>query len=237
MNSGGMSNSGGVNSGGMNSGETVLAAMKNRYACKRFDPACAVDMDSRRSILEAGRLSPSSFGLEPWLFVVADSHPLKDALYDACFMQENIRTASFVVTIAVRSPRHYACDAEFVGQRAERFPGGLPAFLDEYRGHWEYLDSNGLTGHWARAQGYIACANMMTVAAALGVDSCAIEGHKEDEVRKVLGLDGADWLVSLLIPFGYRDEDVREKIREPYESVVYDLGETGLDQTKRFTLF
>jgi nitroreductase len=182
-----------------------------------------VDEGRRRAILEAGRLSPSSFGLEHWAFYVARSRELKDTLFEACFGQENIKTASFVVAIAVRSARHYRPDADFVRARAERFPGGLGVFVDDYRGYWEYLEGAGLTDHWARAQGYIACANMMTEAAAVGVDSCAIEGYKEDAVIASLALDPLDWRISILVPFGYRDEEAREKIREPYDSVVIDL--------------
>ena len=199
----------------------VLGAMASRYACKLFDPGRTVDAETRRAILEAGRLSPSSFGLEHWLLVVADTAALKEALYRACFLQENLRTADFVVTVAVRTARHYAPDADFVRRRAERFPGGLPAFIDEYRGHYDFLASTNSVESWARAQGYIACANMMTAAAAAGVDSCAIEGYKEDEVRAALALPAADWRVAILVPFGYRAEGVREKIREPLGSVVY----------------
>lgn len=199
----------------------VLGAMAARYACKKFDPQRPVAPEARRAILEAGRLSPSSFGLEHWLFVVADERALKERLFSACFLQENVRSADFVVTVAVRTARHYAPDSDFVRRRAERFPGGLPAFVDEYRGHYEFLRSTGALESWARAQGYIACANMMTAAAAAGVDSCAIEGFKEDEVRAILSLPAVDWRVSILIPFGCRDEEVREKIREPYRSAVF----------------
>jgi nitroreductase len=247
MNSGGM-NSGGMNSGGVtavpamppdpaDAASVVLAAMAARYACKRFNPSRTVDEASRRAILEAGRLSPSSFGLEPWSFVIADTQALKDELYDACFEQENIRTASFVVTIAVRTSRHYAPDAEFVRRRAERFPGGLSVFLADYRGYWEHLRENALTEHWARSQGYIACANMMTVAAALGIDSCPIEGYREDAVRAALGLNEADWRISLLVPFGFRGEEEREKIREPYDSVVVSAHKPGLDHRNAYQLF
>ncbi|HCM27830.1 MAG: hypothetical protein A2Z99_14635 [Treponema sp. GWB1_62_6] len=200
--------------------EAVLEAMAVRYACKLFDAERKVDDGTLRLILEAGRLSPSSFGLEPWLFVVAESAELKERLFTACFDQENLRTASFVVAIAVRTERHYAPDSPFVRSRAGRFPGGLPVFVQDYQGYWDYLRANGLVEHWARAQGYIALANMMTAAAAAGVDSCAIEGYREDEVRSVLGLDPQDWRVSVLVPFGYRGETEREKIRESLGSIV-----------------
>ncbi len=203
--------------------EAFASIMGRRYACKRFDPERTVGELERRSILEAGRLSPSSFGLEPWLFVLADSPALKERSRRACFGQDSVGTADFIVTIAVRCRRHYAPDSEFVSARASRFPGGLPAFLEEYCGYWEHLEAHSLTEHWARAQGYIACANMMNAAAALGVDSCAIEGFSEPDVLSALSLDPEDWLVSLVVPFGYRGEDRRPCIREPLESVVLRL--------------
>jgi len=197
-----------------------LKTMDERYACKLFDPTRSVSEDVLLDILEAGRLSPSSFGLEPWSFIVTKAQAMKDKLFTACFCQENIRTASFVLTIAVRTARHYAPDADFVRQRADRFPGGLGAFLEEYSGYRDFLNDAGRCEPWARAQGYIACANMMNLAAASGVDSCAIEGFKEDEVRSILHLEPADWRISLLIPFGYRGEPFRPKIREPLASLV-----------------
>jgi len=197
--------------------------LEARYACKRFDPAQTVAEGDRRFILDAGRLSPSSFGLEPWLFVVADSPARKRAFFEACFAQESLSSADFVVTIAVRRAAHYAPDSRFVAERAARFPGGLPAFLEEYRGYWEYLDSGGLVEHWARAQGYIACANMMNAAAALGVDSCAIEGFAEEATLAAAELDAEDWRVSLVVPFGFRGEAVRPKIRENLDSIVKRL--------------
>ncbi len=197
-----------------------LKTMEARYACKLFDPTRSVPEDIIQGILEAGRLSPSSFGLEPWSFIVTKAQAMKDKLFAACFCQENVRTASFVLTIAVRTARYYAPDSAFVSQRAERFPGGLGAFLEEYGGYRDFLEDGGRCEPWARAQGYIACANMMNLAAASGVDSCAIEGFKEDDVRSILHLDPMDWRISLLIPFGYRGEPVRQKIREPLASLV-----------------
>jgi len=201
-------------------GRAVLAAMADRYACKRFDPRRRIPEEHAKAILEAGRLSPSSFGLEPWRFIVSRGATEKDALYRACFDQENLRTAALVVTIAVRSAPSYHPESDFVRQRAARFPGGYPVFVADYRPYWQYLDAAGALDAWARSQAYIALANMMTLAAALGVDSCAIEGFREDEVRRILGLKAEDWRLAILVPFGYRDEPVRGKIREPYDAVV-----------------
>lgn len=206
---------------GLSGASLVYASiLERRYACKRFDPSRRVGESERRFILEAGRLSPSSFGLEPWLFVFADSAEKKEGFYRACFSQDSLRTADFVVAIAVRRSDQYAPDSPFIAQRAERFPGGLPAFLDEYRSYWEFLESSGRLEHWARAQGYIACSNMMNAATAVGIDSCAIEGYSEPEIIELTTLSPDEWMISLVAAFGFRSEDRRGKIREPLSSIV-----------------
>lgn len=198
----------------------VLSAMKGRYACKRFDPAKKISGRDQELILEAGRLSPSSFGLEHWHFFISREQRTLDRMYEACSGQENIRTAAVLVTIAVRTAAAYHPESDFVRSRAERFPGGYPVFVEEYRGYWEFLAERGVIEAWAQAQGYIAATNMMTMAASLGIDSCAIEGYNEEAVLAILGLPLTSWRISLLLPFGYRDEPVREKIRMPIKSIV-----------------
>lgn len=201
----------------------VLSAMERRYACKRFDPTKKITPQDLNLIVEAGRLSPSSFGLEPWHFFVSREQVVLNRLYEACFTQENIRTCGALITIAVRTAPAYHPESDFVRSRAERFPGGYPAFVEEYRGYWEFLKDSGTIEAWARSQGYIAAANMMTMAASLEIDSCAIEGYKEEQVLAILELPRRDWRISLMLPLGYRDEPIREKIRMPKEFIVTEL--------------
>lgn len=196
-----------------------LEAMERRYACKLYDgkplPRALEDY-----ILECGRLSPSSFGLEHWRFVAVREAAAKERLFAACFAQESVRTASLVVVALARRAAAYGPDTDFVRARAERFPGGWPVFREDYKGYYAFLAENGLLEHWAKAQTYIACANMMTGAAAAGLDSCAIEGYKEPEVLSAIGADPGEWLVGIVTVFGRRAEEPREKIREPFEAVV-----------------
>ncbi len=48
----------------------ILDAYHFRHATKEFDPNKKVSDSDFEFILETGRLSPSSLGLEPWKFVV-----------------------------------------------------------------------------------------------------------------------------------------------------------------------
>ncbi len=200
--------------------DAFLEVMRRRHACKLFDEKRPLGDDTVRFILECGRLSPSSFGLEHWHFHAVLSPGLRERLYRACLQQECVRTAPLVVAITVRRAEAYLLDSSFVRQRAERFPGGLPQFHADYDGYHALLEANGAVESWAAAQSYIALANMMTGAAAAGVDSCAIEGFEADAVLEILGVDAARWAVGILAVFGYRAEPARPKIREPFESVV-----------------
>ena len=198
---------------------SYLELMKRRYACKRFKKNCPPRDDVARYILDCGRLSPSSFGLEPWHFVLVSSAEKIARLGEACFSQEPVFTSSFSLAILVRREDHYRLEAEFIHSRAERFPGGNGAFAEDYRGYHDFLDNAGRVMAWARAQAYIACANMMTGAAAIGLDSCPIEGFDEARVLEVVGKNARDWAVGLVVCFGLRDEEIRPKIREEIGSI------------------
>ena len=73
---------------------------------------------------------------------------------------------------------------------------------------------------WRRSQGYLPFANMMAGAAALGIQSCAIEGFDEKKVLRILDVNPEQWQVSLLATFGYPAEAERPKIRESLENLV-----------------
>jgi nitroreductase len=197
-----------------------LEAMEARYACKLYD-GLRLSAEEEIFILECGRLSPSSFGLEGWRFCAnREGGPARQALFAACFDQEAVRTASLVVAILVPRAPAFDPDAGFVVARSARFPGGHPIFRADYEGYYSFLKTEGRLEEWARAQSYIACANMMTGAAAAGIDSCAIEGYREEAVLQALGEDPEAWRVGIVLVFGHRAEARREKIREDLEALV-----------------
>ncbi len=66
---------------------------------------------------------------------------------------------------------------------------------------------------------------MLTTAAALGIDSCAIEGFNEEGANKVLNdvIDTTHFGVCVMVGFGYRDDDKnanRPKTRQSLEKIV-----------------
>lgn len=200
----------------------ILKAMGSRFACKKYLPQ-ALEESEIEYIMECGRLSPSSFGLEPWTFCAVTDRKLLASLGEACFGQEAVSTSALAVCILVEREKSFEPGSAFLLGRAERFPGGYPVFLADYVGYYEFLRSQGRLLSWSRAQSYIAAANMMTGAKAAGIDSCAIEGYEEDEVLEILGAQPAEKAVGLIVAFGRGGEAPREKIRMPLEDLVLRL--------------
>ena len=215
--------------------ETVLEALAFRHACKRFDPQRQIAEEDFATILEAGRLSPSSFGFEPWQFLVVQDGWLREALRSVAWgAQGQFPTASHVVVILAR--RDVRWDSGYLAEHMREVKGldeeALMARRERVRVFQErdfhLLDHPQGLFEWSCRQCYIALANMMTAAALLGIDSCPIEGFARDEVEAILAregwLDTAQWGVAVMVAFGYRVEAPPPKTRWPKERVVVWVG-------------
>lgn len=198
--------------------EDFLKAMQFRHACKIFDADKKIPDEDLRVILEAGRLSPSSFGLEHWRFIVVRTQELKEKLKEACFNQAQLSTCSDAVVIAAKI-EELLPGSEYVEARfaclADR-PEMLQWVRDFYAGYYSGIDIT----QWSITQCHIAAANMMTAAAAIGIDSCPIGGFSLSKVMEALGLDELKHTVALIVPFGYRVNPQPQKYRLAFDDVV-----------------
>ncbi|MEJ9314725.1 nitroreductase family protein, partial [Priestia megaterium] len=83
--------------------QEILKAYQFRHACKEFDTNKKISDEDFRFILETGRLSPSSVGLEPWKFVVIQDAALREKLKPVSGgAQGQLPTASHFVAILAR---------------------------------------------------------------------------------------------------------------------------------------
>lgn len=196
----------------------ILAAFKKRHACHLFHADRPLNADDLNIILEAGRLSPSSFGLEQWKFLVLTKPQDKQALQAACFSQLQVGSASVVIVILARLA-DLAPDSDYVRRlMAREYPekDALEGALKNYRSFHAATDVKA----WSAAQCHIAAANMMTAAASIGIDSCAIGGFVPEEVCDLLRIDTTRFLPVLILPLGICAHDSGEKMRLPMEEVV-----------------
>lgn len=203
--------------------KTFKEAMDFRHACKLFDEDKKISDENIREILEAGRKSPSSFGMEPWKFLVITNNELKAKIRPYCWNQPQITTCSHLV-IVVAAIENVKVESGVVKQRFLRrdMPQEkLDFYMDLYAKHLKKsLSSDENILCWTARQTYIAAANMMTCAATLEIDSCPIEGFDKEDVESVLNLDITKYQLSLVVAFGYRVNEQSTQLRLDFDDVV-----------------
>ena len=203
--------------------KTFSEAMNFRHACKIFDETKTISDENMRFILEAGRKSPSSFGMEAWKFLVITNEDLKAKLRPACWDQIQITSCSHLVIIlaGIDSLRPESGLPRERFERREMPQEKLDFYLDLYAQHLEEtLSSDENTYAWSSKQTYIAAANMMSAAATLGIDSCPIEGFDKATVESILELDTKKFQLSLVLPFGHRINEQSSQQRLDFDEVV-----------------
>ena len=198
-------------------------AMDFRHACKIFDDTKKINDEEMLYILEAGRKSPSSFGMEGWKFLVITNEALKEKLRPVCWDQIQVTSCSHLVIIlaAIENVKVESGEVKKRFSRRDMPQESLDFYMDIYAKHLEKtLSSDENIYHWTAKQSYIALANMMTAAAYIGIDSCPIEGFEKEKVEAILELDTTKWQLSVLVPFGYRLNEQSKQLRLPFDEVV-----------------
>ena len=213
--------------------ETIIEAYNFRHACKKFDLTKIISTKDFSTILETGRLSPSSFGFEPWKFLVIQNPELKEKIFPVAWgAQNSLNGASHFVIILARKKADMIYTSDYIShfmKDTQRLPAEVAAgkknvFETFQKNDFDLLESDRSIFDWASKQTYIALGNMLTTAALLGIDSCPIEGFNRKAVEDILVkeqiLDIEHFGVSVMAGFGYRVEEPYPKTRQEINSVV-----------------
>jgi nitroreductase len=193
----------------------LLNAIQQRYACHEFVAGSTVTAGDLAVVLEAGRLAPSGFGLEPWRFVTVTDPAARAAIAHACFDQSAASTAAaFIVIVALVDALDP--DSAYVRARFEAEARGQDvAPIDAaYRAHYQ-VDT---IAAWAQGQCNFAAAHMLLQAASMELGSCPIGGFDPAALTAALNLPAGE-TPALLIALGRCAYPAPERLRKP-------LGET-----------
>lgn len=202
-----------------------LEILKFRHACKIFDESKKISAGEFDFILEAGRLSSSSTGLEQWDFLVVQNKELREKIKAVSWNQAQITSCSHLVVVLAKVKEIKFGSSyvdKMIARRADKDPEAIAARKKFYN---DFLLSNfknddELTFQWSHEQCMIAATNMMNAAASLGIDSCPIEGFDRHALNEILGLDESEQRVAIVVPFGYRLNPQPEKYRRQRSEVV-----------------
>jgi len=187
----------------------LLHALRWRYATKRFDAHKKIPDEVLEALLEALVLSPSSFGMQPWKFIVVEDPALRERLQPASWDQSQVTEASHFVVLAVRETLGDVHVDEWIARLGEVrgvTVASLAAYRDRMTGFLDAMD-DAQKFVWASRQAYIALGQLMTCAALLGVDSCPMEGFLPQVYDEELALVGTGYRAVVACALGYRSAD------------------------------
>jgi nitroreductase len=202
-------------------------ALQWRYATKAFDPARKIAAETWTALEDSLVLSASSFGLQPYRFLVISDPAKRASLLPHAWGQRQVVDASHFVVFAARTAVTEAEIDAFLKLTAST--RGIPVeALAGYRGMMTgMLLSDGFkpfAPHWAARQAYIALGSLLTGAALLGVDTCPMEGFVPTEFDKILGLPEQGLTAVVACALGYRSADDKyaglAKVRPPKSSLL-----------------
>lgn len=189
------------------SADTLLEALHWRYATKKFDPDRTIDDPTWKTLEQALVLSPSSFGLQPWRFLVITRPELKARLVAASWGQTQPAECSHFVVFTVRRGLD-AQDVDRFLQRTAEVRGQPVESLAGYRkvvvGSLDRARSAGALDVWQTHQVYIALGQFMASAALLGIDTCPMEGIEPAQYDTLLNLQDTGYATVVACAAGYR---------------------------------
>ncbi len=185
----------------------LVSALNWRYATKQFDAARKIPAAEWAALEESLRLAPSSFGLQPWKFIVVETPALRARLREASWGQSQVTEASHLVVLAVKQAVDAAHVDRFMADTAKA--RGVP--VESLAGYRKVIDgfvtARGKAGQlesWSAKQVYIAAGQFMAAAAVTGIDTCPLEGIDALKYDEALGLAGSGWATQMAIAAGYR---------------------------------
>jgi len=191
-------------------GESLLQQLNWRYATKKFDASRKISTTDWAFLEEALILTPSSYGLQPWKFIVVTDPALKAKLRPASWNQSQVEDCSHLVVLTAKKDINEGDVDKFIARIAE-VRGVTVESLAGYKGFMMGDLVNGprhaIIHEWAARQTYIALGNLMTAAALLGVDACPFEGIEPAKYDQILGLEDSGYATISACPLGYRAAD------------------------------
>lgn len=204
--------------------EQLISALNWRYAAKRFDSTRRLDETTWNALEQSLVLTPSSYGLQPWKFIVITDEETKAKLPAMSWNQQQPKDCSHMVVLAARR----SMDAAYVDRFIESVESGrsLPdGAMDGYR-KVLHATTASMETHldWNSRQVYIALGQLMVAAAMLQVDTCPMEGIVPQDYDALLGLAESEYTTVVGCAVGYRHPDDKQataaKVRFPASELV-----------------
>ena len=187
----------------------LIDSLNWRYATKKFDPTKKVSPEDLDDLLETLRLTPSSYGLQPYHFLVIKDEALRDRLDKAAYNPGKVNEASDYIVFCVRTDLtandvHNFID--LVSQTRDTPLEHLAPYKNSLLQSVERISEDSVFD-WASRQAYIAMGMLLMACGLKQIDSCPIEGIDTRAYDDILDLNKKGLRTIASVAIGYRADD------------------------------
>ncbi|MGZ3772153.1 MAG: NAD(P)H-dependent oxidoreductase [Pseudobdellovibrionaceae bacterium] len=204
----------------------IQEALEWRYATKKYDATKKISIQDWKALTESLRLAPSSYGIQPWKFLVIENPATREQLKAVSWGQTQVTDASHYVVFLYKE----GIDPAYVQKYIDRIVEvrGVPA--DTLDGYKNMMLENLAKAPaekikvWSQRQVYIAMGFLLETAALLKIDATPIEGLDPEAYDKILGLSGTGWKTVATVALGYRHTEdayqTQKKVRFAEDTLI-----------------
>jgi nitroreductase len=202
-----------------------IKSLEWRYATKKFDHTQIIPKNDLNLLLEATRLSASSFGLQPYHVFVITNTEIRNSLKKVSWGQSQITDASHLIVFA--NKKNFG--PELIDKYLSEVSEVREISLEGLKGYGDFMKSKlvdlpaDVKENWTAKQTYIALGNLLSAAGAMEIDACPMEGFEVEEYDSILGLDTKGLTTAVVVALGYRSDDDEtqhfKKVRQSKESL------------------
>lgn len=207
----------------------LLDQLNKRYASKLMN-GTSIDEQKLQIILEAIRLAPTSYGLQPFEVLIIKNKEIKDLIFEkAAQGQPQIPTCSHLLVFAANRKLTPEMLDEYLAliKNTRDLPQEK---LASFRTHIDKLlnRSDDANFDWASHQTYIALGFGLVAAAVENVDSVPIEGFNKKVLDEILNLEEKNLGSVCLLALGNRDVEndynaKLPKVRKSKENLFVEI--------------
>jgi nitroreductase len=208
----------------------IKKALEWRYAVKSFDPSKKIPADKWSVLEDSLVLSPSSYGLQPWKFLIVENKDLREKLKPFSWNQTQVTDASHLVVFTTLKE----ITPEYIKAFIQRNMEVRNVPHDAMAGYEGMMIKNIVEGMdkdyvrtWNQRQSYIAMGFLLETAALLEIDTVAMEGITPKAYDEILGLDKSPYATVSAVALGYRSNEDKyqfaKKVRFDKEKVIQKI--------------
>ncbi len=188
----------------------IQAALDWRYATKIFNKNKKISDENWNLLEDCLIKAPSSYGLQPWKFLIIKNPKLRQDLRVHTWNQSQVTDASHYVVFLAKQQ----LDIEHIDKHLARVSDLRGVSSETLTGYRNMMTENLLKSDrfktirfWAQRQAYIAMGFLLETASLLQIDACPIEGMSPEEYNKILKLENTGWETIAAVALGYRSDD------------------------------